>query len=547
VVYLGTWVLAAFVVAQFVLPVETWTDRQRAFRRLVAHGIKWSRGPAVFVRNGRLVSRVGEEDNANAGVVVVDLRSAVVVEQEYPHLGEANDFPGKPVLEEEPVLEQRRRLLRNLRLFRREEKVIPVARVLGPGIQFTNLGEKIRATVDLRKQVRFARGKPTVTGDGSERLESGVKAFTRDAIEVGTNCYVVFSLSEPPDVIRVGYWGGNGAKHLHELECENEGDTVMVKKTHRLDPRDAEEIHQTVSSAHITPSSTVPSSGPGSALYPLDQHRVFDAAYGQSSGISSTDKFQWHELPLSIAADIFHSLLEKYNLDYLYSADDPEHLPWMEEFKPEFSRHVKYEGVLSYQLARPAGLLPRQGMNWNIALDEKPLYLKLGEKYSLDTLEFSAAYPLMGLRSLRDRGIKVVFAGFSELKMPHTIREKLVERWKARWEREIQVVLARQEREAMQIISSARARAQRENAYFLSNLFKEEKYSTEALALLLFQSLELAATDLKNPRDLPPKEVLAMLQNLHNWLLKERQEMIDRKRRQKGKGDVDGREDDAPV
>jgi hypothetical protein len=87
----------------------------------------------------------------------------------------------------------------------------------------------------------------------------------------------------------------------------------------------------------------------------------------------------------------------------------------------------------------------------------------------------------------------------------------------------------------MQIISSARNQAQRDNAYFLSNLFKEEN-STEALALLLFQSLELAATDLKNHKELPPKEILAMLQNLHNWFLREKQEMDDRKRHHKEKG-----------
>ncbi len=99
----------------------------------------------------------------------------------------------------------------------------------------------------------------------------------------------------------------------------------------------------------------------------------------------------------------------------------------------------------------------------------------------------------------------------------------------------------------MQIISSARNRAQRDNAYFLSNLFKEEKYSTEALALLIFQSLELAATDIENQKELPPREVLGMLQNLHNWLLRERQEMNERRSRHKGKDDSDDHEGSTPA
>jgi regulator of protease activity HflC (stomatin/prohibitin superfamily) len=543
IMYIGVFLISIFVVAQFVLPVQAWNERWDAFVRLWHHGIKWLRGPAVFVHHGRLISRVGEEDNPNPGVIIADLRSAVVVEQVYPHLGETDDFLEQPTLEKEPVPHQSRGLLRTLRLFRRE-KEYPIARVLGPGIHFTGWGEKIRCTVDLRRQVQSARGKPVINKDGREHLEPGVKAFTRDGIEVGANCSVVFSLSDPPDIIWVAYWGGNEARHLHEIDCEKKENTIWIKSINRLEESDQEEIHQAVNSARITTlSANATSLSESGALYPLDKSRVFDAAYGQVSGIPTNDKSQWHELPLSIAADIFRNLLERYNFDYLYSVDDPKRLPWMDELKPEFSRRVKHQGILSYQLIRPAGLPRLQAIHWDIHLNGTALNVKLGEKINLDLLEFSNVYPLTSSKSLRDRGIKVVAAGFSELKMPADIHEKLVERWKARWEREIQIVLARQEREAMQIISSARNRAQRDNAYFLTNLFKEEKHSTEALALLIFQSLELAATDLKNQKDLPPKEVLAMLQNLHNWLLRERQEMDDRKRRQKGKdshGEDDG-------
>ena len=551
VMYIGVFLFSTFIVAQFVLPVETWQKRISAFWKLIYYGSRFFRGLAVFVHKGKLISRVGEEENTNPGVIIVDLRSAVVVEQEYPHLGEAN-FLDQPVLEKEPASGDRSRgVLWTVRLFNREDKEYPVARILGPGIHFTQGGEKIRTIVDLRKQARATANKLIVTQDGIERLESGVKTLTRDGIEISTNCSVVSSLSDPPDVIQVAYWGGTEKKDLHELDWEKKEDTFKVKKIYPLDPFDAEEIHQSVLAARIALSSASPSLVvSGSTLYPFDENRVFSAAYGQVYENSSNNKSQWHELPLSIAVDIFRNLLEKYNFDYLYSVDDPHVLPWKEEIKHEFSRRVKYQGILSYQLVRPAGLSRLQAIYWNAPLngnDSKSLNMKLGEKISLDTLEFSASYPLTSSKPLRDRGIKVVSAGFSELKMPFDIREKLIERWKARWERQIQVVLARQEREVMQIISSARNQAQRNNAYFLANLFKEEKNSTEALALLLFQSLELAATDLKTHSDLPPKEVLAMLQNLHNWLLKERQEMNERKRNQKGKVDSDGKEGGVPV
>lgn len=543
VVYFAVFVVSVFIVAQFVLPVETWKDRFNAFRRVLNHSVKWWEGPAMFVKSGKLISQVGEADNMNPGVIVVDLRSAVVVEPAYPQLGEADDFVDQPVKEKSSLADDSRALLRTLRFFQRKEKAEdPMTQVLGPGVHFTDWGERIRTTVDLRKQVRFALGKLVVTDDGKDYREPGVRAFTRDGIEVGANCYVVFSLSEPADVIRVAYWGGTEARHLHEIEWVKEENAVKITRLHPLDRADAEEIHQAVHSEWITASSEENPSAAAAGLFPLDKNRVFDAAYGQAASGSSSDKFQWHELPLSIAADIFRNLLQKYNFDYLYSADAPNHLPWMDELKPEFARRVKYQGVLSYRLIRPAGLGRLQSNDWNVPLDGAPLRLQTDEKVNLEALELSNSYPLTCQKSLRDRGIKVITAGFSELKMPVNIRDNLVERWKARWEREIQVVLARQEREAMQIISSARNRAQRDNAYFLSSLFKEEKHSTEALALLIFQSLELAATDIKNQKDLPPREILAMLQNLHNWLLRERLEMDDRKKRNKGKDGSDGRE-----
>lgn len=522
VCYIAVYFLSMFVVAQFVLPVRTWDERKNAFYRLFFYWSKIFRGPAVFVSNGRLVNRVGEEDNTNPGVVVVDLRSGIVLEQAYPDSDESSE------LVEHSQKDHRRKsrgsplTLRGF-LRSRDEHVV---RVLGPGIRFTDWGEKIRATVDLRKQVRVAVGPSINARDGKQVTLPGVKAFTRDGIEVGANVSVVFSLAELPEVIPVAYWGGGSRENLHELELEKEGKVVVIKKVYRLDPDDAEEIHTAVMANLITPSTgELAPPPPSHGHYPFDQDRVFAAAYGQAYGDS---RAQWHELPLIVATDIFRNLIERYDFDYLYSVDVPELLPWVDEFKPDFLRRVKYQGVLSYQLVRPAGAA-RRTMNWNVPLD-----MNLKEKVGSDALEFSSVRSLTGQKSLRDRGIKVIAAGFSEPKIPIATREKMVDRWKARWDRDIQIVRARQEREAMQIISSARNQAQRDNAYFFSNLFKKEKYSREALTLLLFQALEIAATDVKNRADLPPKEVLSMLQNLHRWLLIEWRDAMDRG--SKGKG-----------
>jgi hypothetical protein len=147
-------------------------------------------------------------------------------------------------------------------------------------------------------------------------------------------------------------------------------------------------------------------------------------------------------------------------------------------------------------------------------------------------LEFSSPYPLQNTYSkpLREHGIVVLFAGFSELKPPPAIREKMAEGWKAKLDLEVKTILARNEREAMQIINSARTQTQRDATYFLSNLLKREKHSKEALALLLFQALQAAATDEKNHKDLPPREIIGMMQNLHRWLLVEWEESETKKK-----------------
>jgi hypothetical protein len=123
-----------------------------------------------------------------------------------------------------------------------------------------------------------------------------------------------------------------------------------------------------------------------------------------------------------------------------------------------------------------------------------------------------------------------LFAGFSELKPPPAIRAKMAERWRAKLDLEVKTILARNEREAMQVINSARTQTQRDATYFLSNLLKREKHSKEALALLLFQALQAAATDEKSNKELPPREIIGMMQNLHRWLLVEWEESEGKKK-----------------
>jgi hypothetical protein len=270
--------------------------------------------------------------------------------------------------------------------------------------------------------------------------------------------------------------------------------------------------------------------------FAFDSQRIFLAAYGQAHRGSPNDKTQWHELPLLVAVEIFRQHLEQYTYDYLYLFDDAERLPWLDEIKPEFMRKIKHQGLLSFKLLRFPGSgvgQTRSIAGWNInPLDEK----HFGKPILQSSLESSTPYQLQNtyLKPLREHGITILFAGFSELKPPPAIREKLAERWKAKIDLEITTILAKNKREGRQLINSARTQAERDATYSLSNLLKQEKHSKEALTLLVFHALQAAATDEKSHKQLPPKEILAMLQNLHRWLLVEWEES-DAKRKKDGK------------
>ncbi len=519
--------ISVFVMAQFALPVYGLKDRYRAFQRLFRY-ITFRGGPAVFVREGKLISRVGEEDNTNPGVALVDLRSAIVLENEASsdaEQEEGEEMEIKESVKKGPPVTPRNALNKPNKLDQSDW-----IRIEGPGVNFTNSGEKIRAVVDLRKQVR---------------TQKDVKAFTRDGIEVLTNVFAVFSLSESPDTIPVAYVGGSEKEHLVALKMtpdEKDKKFVTFDDRYVLDQDDAEEIHRFVESEKVETSAAADKPlmpQPARSPYAFDPQRVFAAAYGQAQRAVTGENTQWHELPQLIAAELFRNLLERYTYDNLYQFDTSDvksKLPWIEELKPELSRKLMYQGVLSYKLVRlamPQSKIDGRSRAWN----EHPLDENVfGRSLRVSDLEMSVPKPLTTPKSLRERGIKVIAAGFSEMKVSPEMRVKMAERWRARWDRDIAFSRAHQEREAMQIINSARTQTQRDSAFFLSNMLKQQPHSKEALALLLFQSLEAAATNEKGYKDFPPKEVLGMLQNLHRWLLIERQEMEARKKKNKGDG-----------
>ena len=63
--------------SQFVLPVQTPKNRQEIYSRVSS--FTGSRGPILFVKNGRVIQHEGETEKKGAGVIVLDTASAIVM------------------------------------------------------------------------------------------------------------------------------------------------------------------------------------------------------------------------------------------------------------------------------------------------------------------------------------------------------------------------------------------------------------------------------------------------------------------------------------
>ena len=156
--------------AQFVLPVQTFEERQQIFDRLLGY-MFGSRGPAIFIRNGQAIEREGESERSGPGVLWLDSASAVVT---HTNVSFRNTF--------------------------------------GPGVHFTAGGEKIAATVGLHTQSQGigprendrpfdAQGNtPEEEYKEIQRRRMMTTAWTRDGIEVVPNISVTFKIDADPVV-----------------------------------------------------------------------------------------------------------------------------------------------------------------------------------------------------------------------------------------------------------------------------------------------------------------------------------------------------------
>ena len=491
---IGYFLFNLWFVGQFVLPVRTSEQRWKLFDRLVRY-VFGMHGPAIFVKEGVQIARAEELERSLPGVALVDLASAVALEQSWVPVS-AHGAP-RPMMSGRSLMRSPLRAARRLMGGGRRPRAgrpYQMVRVAGPGVVFTEMGEKVRGAASLRRHFR---------------ISGSVTAATRDGFQVQAPVFVLFTLGDAPDNFRVGYYGGDGPEHLRVIklwEKDNkkvitDGDFIEV-----FDELDRSEIHHFGRFFRPTTSSPVWKEPEPKKLtkppYVFDEERVFSAIYSQARTQQEGQVEVWSELPLKVASEVFRDMLALQNYSDLYRPTEAE-FPFFQTFRPKFNRYVQNLGVLTYQFVRRKDGRPfEKGMTWDMS-----------------EIDVSPVQKLHTSKVLRDRGIKVLVAGFPELRLQHQgVSDTLVDRWSAKWQRDAQLTASEYELEAMRVRAKIKAEAQRDMIFALSEVFNMPDLSREALIWRIFQALETVADD-PTTRSLLPTETLNFLWDLRQYLL----------------------------
>ena len=488
--FLSEWLLLFFIcyavyifwLAQFILPVTKWQDRIPAAWRLFLFSISAGRlhGPAIFVRDGQMNDdSLGELEKNWPGVAFVDLRSAITIDKHFNRKGNIT-----PASMERPQKEH---------FDEKTKTYVSSIRVEGPGLWFTKRNEKIMGAVDLRNQYRSRKG---------------VLADTRDGIRIETDVSCTFTLGQPPDVLDVCL-GGNDGNEVFVIEWDSSLPLAFkrIKSMSRdLHEDDEREIYEFVI-RHPDPSTVTADVHNTGYPYTLDKKRVEQAIYSQTAGPdtkASSDLWfrKWFDLPQNVATEKFRILLAQQPYMRLYAPDDPKGFA-LKELKKELTRQVRNTGILAYRV-----IALQDGGN----LDAERVYATRALVY----------YPprnLMRFDVLRDRGIKVLSAGFGDLEpVDKSVRRHLMNSWRSAKQKEADMKIADNNLEIARVRNQARVRAQESMIYHLTQILEKREYPREALAMLIYQELEAAAAN-PETRKLLPEDTLSLLTGIGTMLL----------------------------
>ncbi|HET9587836.1 MAG TPA: hypothetical protein VFO91_03510 [Anaerolineales bacterium] len=456
--------------AQFVLPVRTFRDRQKIFSRLFANffGIH---GPAIFIRNGELVKREGEERKKGAGVLWLDSASAAVTRT--------------------PVM---------------------IKQTIGPGVHFIENGEYVdkASILDLHIQSQmlgpdgeedpFEKKKESQTDEEFTQIQKRrekVSALTRDGIEVIPNISVTFRVDtgfpkEGEPGSRFGYRTG-----IRKQDRENE-------------KKDKDVINRAILAEGVDPNA------------PPERHRV---AWNRLPALLAVDlwreyvsKFTLDELfkptqpvppPLQPLPQPTEQEIEPLSRPMHVSGIRETMLDSYTKMLHEVNRLMNntiqwLEGKRGDQIRKPPPLPaastttspPKTEPEKKTALQviNEMVQARLTQE-EVDLLDDTGQRGHGTIKSkehklLQDRGLKVLSVGIFELRLGPQIEETIIRNWTASWLLNAKAESEQNERRRNLIESAGQEKAIRQYADLLSRDLIQRKPTgiKEALKMLLMRT-----------------------------------------------------------
>ncbi|MBE0698940.1 MAG: hypothetical protein IH586_18640, partial [Anaerolineaceae bacterium] len=409
------------------------------------------------------------------GVVIVDFNSAIVLEERNPPPGLVRIFIWIIM----SIMET---------LFLCDPYQSP--RVRGAGITFTRPRERIRGVVDLRKQFRMV---------------TKVPCYTREGIELRSNIFSVFTIGQDPDILEITFDGTHRPENLRLVTFERSQvskDRFRVTSLNNdLDEADRAEIfHFARVMYRIDPMGSY-TDLPQRFQQVYNSDRVFAAVSGEAHD-NNQAVLPWTDLPARVAADLYRELLSQLNFDELYQTENGGQLS-MIQYRNKLRRTMRNNGVLAFRMVQVESGEP----------------LAVGGEFSRSDLNVSQIHELTNPKVLRDRGIKVIFSSFGDpIPVNAAIYQQRLDSWRACWDRELDITQATRELQAMRVSSRAYVETQKELWYSLSQLFEQNEYTDEALALRVLQALEKAANDPKT-RALLPANTIDLMRDIRMLLM----------------------------
>lgn len=410
-IYFALLILWLAFFAQFVLPVQTFRDRQKIFNRLIAYLFRMH-GPAIFIRNGQQVKGEGEEKKKGPGVLWLDSASAAVT-----------------------------------------RTATEIKQTIGPGVHFIDKGEFIAGIVDLHIQTHainfkdnenpFAEKTEDQNSEKHRQVQDYrkmVAALTRDSIEVIPNISVTFRVNtgfpeEGEPGSRFGYRTGETREAKENEKKDKEAIfQAIIGQGVRIDLNASNEsARKRLAWNELPLFLAIDVWREYAAKFTLDQ--FFDPArivQPQEEGTSQPAREEakptrrpddYRKEGIAAILGEINSLLGKAieRLEMKKDTPRPQKIEMPEATAPDAGKKKEPQTKTALQVINDM-------VKARLTQSEVDYLDDYGKRDSKKKKIESDEYKL-----LKSRGLIVQNVSISNLKLHHTVNEQLIKQWSANW------------------------------------------------------------------------------------------------------------------